>query len=146
MAKLEKVHTFDGTVEQVFAAIRQYSKYGDYLPGVTRTVVLPAAQSGSSCQVRYELNLIKTFYYVLHMFEKSPTSISWTLADSNLMKENDGSWSFSDLGDGKTKAIYTLDIKFKGLVPSVITDQVAKANLPMMFSGFQRLIDSSKSA
>ena len=48
-------------------------------------------------------------------------------------------------GPGKTKAVYTLDIGFSGLVPSKVVDQITKANLSGMMIGFQKLIDSSVS-
>ena len=56
------------------------------------------------------------------------------------MKANDGSWDLKASGNDKTQATYTLDIKFKGFVPGKVTDQLAKANLPNMLSGFQKLI------
>ena len=140
MAKLELEHVFDGQVDEVFAAICQFDEYPKYIPGVTKIEVLPAAAKDSSCQVRYELNLIKTFYYVLNMYQEEPNKIWWDLADSNLMKISNGAWDFNSAGEGKTKAVYQLDIKFKGLVPSAVTDRVAKANLPGMMQGFQKLI------
>jgi ribosome-associated toxin RatA of RatAB toxin-antitoxin module len=146
MAAVETEHVFSGDLELVKSAIRAYQKYPKYLPGVTKIEVLPAAVKGSVCQVRYELNLIKRFHYTLNMFDESPNRITWTLADSNLMKTNDGSWTLASKGDSKTKAVYSLDVKFKGLVPGAITDQIAKANLPLMMSGFQRMIDDLKAS
>jgi ribosome-associated toxin RatA of RatAB toxin-antitoxin module len=143
LAKLETEHVFRGSVDKVFSAIGKYDLYPDYLPGVTKIEVLPAKATGSRCQVRYELNLIKKFYYVLDMFEEAPNRIWWKLDDSNLMKQNDGSWEFTKKSADATKARYTLDVKFKGLVPSSITDQIAKANLPAMLTGFQKLIDDN---
>ncbi len=152
MASLETETTFNGSIESVFDAIRKYEKYPEYLPGVTRIDVLPAKEKGSVCQVRYELNIVKTFFYVLNMYEEGPKKIWWTLADSNILKGNNGSWTFkavkgtgksADKGKEKTHASYKLDIKFKGLIPSAITDQVAKANLPLMMTGFQKLIDDN---
>jgi ribosome-associated toxin RatA of RatAB toxin-antitoxin module len=145
LAKLETEHVFTGSIDQVFQGIVQYPKYPQYLPGVTDIEILPADKPGSSCQVRYELNIIKTFYYVLDMYEESPSRVWWQLADSNVMKENNGSWTLSKKGKDKTAAVYTLDIKFKGLVPSTITSKVAKANIPGMLEGFQKLIDECKS-
>lgn len=147
MASLETETTFSGSVESVFEAIRKYDLYPQYLPGVTRIDVLPAKEKGSVCQVRYELNIVKTFFYVLNMFEDGPKKIWWTLDDSNILKANNGSWAFKakPREKNKTHATYKLDIKFKGLIPSAITDQVAKANLPLMMTGFQKLIDESKS-
>lgn len=147
MAKLETEHIFDGKIEQVFAAIRCYSRYPEFIRGVTSIEVLSPKAEGSVAQVRYELNIIKKFYYTLDMFEAEPNKIWWSLADSNLMKSNDGGWKLSSVKGKpeKTKAVYTLDLKFKGLVPSAITDQVAKSNLPGMFVGFQELINKTKS-
>ena len=143
MASLETHHTFDGTPDKVFAAIRKFDKYPEYIPGVTKIEVLPAKLKGSSCQVRYELNIIKTFYYVLDMFEEAPGKIWWTLSDSNIMKVSNGAWELKAGSPGQTKAVYRLEVKFKGLIPSTITDQVAKANIPGMMSGFQKLINAT---
>lgn len=140
MAKLETEHTFNGSITQVFSALQQYERYPEYLPGVTGIKVLPPQQPGSTCQVRYELKIIKEFYYILNMYENGPEEITWDLAESNIMNANSGSWRLTEKND-KTKAIYTLDIKLKGLVPRAVTDKVAEANLPGMLNGFQKLID-----
>ena len=140
MAKLETNHVFDGKIEDVFNAIGMYDKYPEYIPGVTSIEVLPAKAAGSKCRVRYELNLIKTFYYVLNMYEEKPGRIWWDLEESNIMKVSNGSWQLTADGD-KTKAIYSLEIKFRGLIPSAVTDKIAKTNLPGTMEGFQRLIN-----
>ncbi len=148
MPSITEQHSFHGEIKEVFAAISTYSKYPDYLPGVQKIEILPAKTAGSVCQVRYELNLIKTFYYVLNMYASEPKKIWWDMDDSNIMKANTGSWELKSLKgkkDGeKTDATYTLDLSFKGFVPGFVTDQIAKANLPTMFAGFQKLIDDCK--
>ena len=95
MAKLETDHIFRGSVAETFEGIRQYERYPDYLPGVTKVKLLEPKAPGSTCQVRYEINIIKKFYYVLNMFEDKPGRIWWSLDDSNLMKGNDGEWELS---------------------------------------------------
>ncbi len=98
MAKLETQTVFDGSIEKTFAAVRQYSKYPEYLPGVTKISVLPPKDPKSSCQVRYDLKIIKDFYYTLNMYETEPKKIWWDLDESNLMKESTGSWTFAPSG------------------------------------------------
>lgn len=144
MPTLETSHEFEGSIEDVYDGICSYERYPSYIPGVTSIVKRAATEKGSQCQVHYEINLIKTFYYTLNMFETSNEKINWTLADSNLMKKNNGSWTLKKLGTNKTLAIYTLDVAFKGLVPSMITDQVAKTSLPGMLEGMQKLIKEKK--
>lgn len=146
MAKLEAEHIFQGTVHEVFQGIRHYEGYPNELPGVTKVSLLPPKLPGSRCQVLYELNLIKSFHYTLNMFEESPERIWWDLAESNLFKRSEGSWHLEPKGKTKTVARYTIDVQFRGLVPSMITDKVAQANLPAMFAGFQRLVDQVKAS
>lgn len=144
MAELITDHTFDASIDEVFAGLGQFKKYPDYIPGVTGVTVLPAKKPGSTGQVRYELKIIKSFFYTLNMFEDKPGRIWWDLEESNIMKRSNGSWTLTDLGNGKTKASYSLEIAFKGLVPSSIVDQITKANLPGMFKGFQDLFDANR--
>lgn len=143
MAELETTHVFKGNINKVFAALSKFKRYPEFIPGVTGIDVLPPpAGSKAKCLVRYEINIVKTFFYTIEMFEESPSKIWWTMTDSNLMKRNNGTWLLTAKGDGETSAVYKLDVTFKGLVPSMITDQIAKANLPGMFEGFQKLIDA----
>jgi coenzyme Q-binding protein COQ10 len=142
MAELETTHNFKGDIKKVFKALGQYERYPEFIPGVTGIQVLPPpAGSTAKCLVRYEINIVKTFFYAIEMFDNGQDKIWWKMTDSNLMKKNDGSWTLSGSGADETKALYKLDVAFKGLVPSMITDQVAKANLPGMFAGFQKLIE-----
>jgi ribosome-associated toxin RatA of RatAB toxin-antitoxin module len=145
MAELEVQHVFNGELKKVFTTLGQFQLYPEFIPGVTGTQVLPP-QPGSKakCQVRTELNIVKTFYYTIEVFEEHPHKISWRLVDSNLMKTNNGSWLLSAKSAEETLATYKLDVTFRGLVPSMITDQIAKANLPAMFEGFQKMINSAK--
>ena len=143
MAIIETTHVFQGNINKVFSAIGQFHRYPEFIPGVTAIQVLPATgTSKAQCQVRTELNIVKTFFYTIEIFQEAPNKIWWTMAESNLMKQNNGGWTLSAQGDSQTAALYKLDVTFKGLVPSMITDQVAKANLPGMFAGFQKLIDA----
>lgn len=140
MAGVDTDYTFKGDVARCFKAIRQYDKYPKYLPGVMKVDILPPQAEGSICQVRYELNIVKTFFYTLNMYEEEPHKIYWNLEESNLMKKNDGAWSFKASGKDKTVAHYTLEVAFKGLVPGPIVNKVTEASLPTMFAGFQTMI------
>lgn len=143
MAEISKEQVFKGKCSEVFAGIQKYEKYPDYLPGVTAIKVLPAKKPGSTCQVRYELKLIKSFFYTLNMFVEAPNKIWWDMDESNIMKHSNGTWTLTDNGDNTTQAVYKLDVGFSGFVPQKIVDQIAKANLELMMNGFQKLINDS---
>lgn len=144
MAELATEEVFDGTVGDVFQGLRSYDRYPEFIPGVTGIKVLPPTHAGSSCRVRYELKVIKSFFYILNMFEEQPGCLRWNLDQSNIMKHSNGSWTLTALGPAKTKARYSLDIGFVGFVPQSIVDQITKSSLPAMMQGFQRLISAAK--
>ena len=54
-----------------------------------------------------------------------------------MFKKNNGCWELEDNGDGTTEVTYTLDTKFKGLVPSMITDKLTKTSLPAMMKAVE---------
>ena len=144
MPSVTKTHLFNGSLEDVFSGIKNYSHYKDFITAVNEIEVLDPVQKGSSAQVSYKIKLIKTIHYTLNMFETGLKKISWTLSDSNIMKKNDGYWSFKDLGDNRVEATYHLDVKFKGLVPGSIATKMTETQLPKLFEQMQALIDSQK--
>ena len=144
MAKVTREHLFDGNIETVFQNLTRYQLYPEYLPGVTSMEILEGSPEQKECTIRYELNLIKKFYYVLSQKQNKPDSIAWSLVESNLMKLNQGSWTLKQGDEGKTLATYDLEIKVKGLIPRAVTDKLAEKSLPAMFAGFQKMINEHR--
>ena len=145
MTGITKENEFSGSIKAVFAGLSDYEAYPDYIPGVVNIEVLEPLNSSADVSVRYELNLIKKFHYTLNMYHKGGKEITWDLHDSNLMKRNNGHWKLSaGSKKGTTQAEYSLDLKFKGLVPSAIVKKLTQTSLPAMFDGFQKLIDGKK--
>ncbi len=87
-------------------------------------------------EVTYEIDLIKRVKYTLRM-KRSGNRIEWTFVKGDMMKDNRGSWEVEDIGDGKTKVTYQVDIKFGLLVPGSVVDMLTKVNLPQMLSAFK---------
>jgi ribosome-associated toxin RatA of RatAB toxin-antitoxin module len=144
MPSIETPYEFKGSIQEVFNGIANYKEYVNYIEGVSTIHLLPPKEPQSTAQVRYDINLIKKFYYVLNMFEEKYCKISWTMTDSNLMKKNNGCWIFSEKGKNKTHAVYRLDVEFSGFIPSSLTAKLAEASLPRMFLGMQTLIDRTR--
>lgn len=144
MAVLTTEHIFRGEVLEVFKGIRSFQKYPEYIPMVSTIEVAPPVVVKSFALVTFKVNLVKTFFYSLHLYEESPLRLWWDLHESNLMKKSHGSWKFEASGPGQTRAVYSLDVVFKGLVPQMMIDKVTQSSLGTMMEGFQKLIDSSR--
>jgi len=87
-------------------------------------------------EVTYDIDLIKRVRYTLRM-KRTENRIEWTFVKGDMMKDNRGSWEVQDAGEGKTKVIYQVDIKFGLLVPNSVVDMLTKVNLPQMLNSFK---------
>jgi ribosome-associated toxin RatA of RatAB toxin-antitoxin module len=137
-------HVFSGAIGKVFLAFSSYEDYPAYIPYVQSVKVLPPKVPGAACLARYELNLIKQFFYTLNIFHNEPNLIRWELDESDLLKTSSGSWQLSAQGKTKTKAIYTVEVEPKMFVPKMLVNQLTKTALPATLEGFQQLIDAKK--
>ena len=65
----------------------------------------------------------------LQMHHSPPHRVSWTLHSGNFFKQNSGAWMIEKLGENKTEVSYSLDLEFKGLVPSFVVKKLMEKNL-----------------
>ena len=134
MASAQRTEIVDVEINRLYEVITDYSKYPDFVEGVSAIKVI--SQNETSAQGEYSLNLIKSFKYIINIKQEKPTHISWTLDSGDLFKKNDGQWKLKDLGNGKTEVTYSLDIDFKMFAPSSILSALTNKNLPMMMDSF----------
>lgn len=144
MASLTTVRIFQGNPLEVFKGIRRFDQYPKYLPMVSEISIDPPVAPKSTALVTFKINIVKTFYYSINVFESPPERMWWELQESNLMKKSNGSWLLVAHGAKETKATYTLDIAFKGLIPQMMIDKVTQSSLEPMMDGFQKLIDETR--
>ena len=131
MATLTKTETYPLPAERFYQVITDYQSYPEYMDGVDGVCVIEESEQGA--MVEYSLNIIKQFTYQLKLDHQAPRRVSWFLRSGDLFKKNSGSWEFEDLGDGKTRVTYTIDVEFKLMVPKMIINKVVKNNLPKLF-------------
>jgi coenzyme Q-binding protein COQ10 len=129
-------------VATVFAVITDYDKYAQFLPEVRK--VSTSARSGNEVNVHYEIELIKTVRYTLRMKEEAPSRISWSFVEGEVMKDNKGSWVLEDLGAGKTRATYQIEMALGPFVPKSIVNALIDKNLPSMLEAYKKRAEAQK--
>ena len=134
MAKAERSEIFSIDINKFYNILEDYALYPEFVDGVSSIEVLEKDEI--SARVEYSINLIKKFKYILKMTQKSPTRLSWELESGDLFKYNAGEWILEDLGDGKTKVTYSLEVTFKGFAPKMIIDKLVSSNLPAMMTSY----------
>ncbi len=88
---------------------------------------------GTLCEVGADIK-VKTVKTIVRFSYEGPTRLSWTQEKGDL-KAVDGSWELADLGEGRTRATYNVDVDFgrvlgmmvKGPVESAIRQLLAGA-------------------
>jgi len=137
MASAEAKEVFNCTKEEFFKIISDYEKYSDFLSEVDQCEIIET--NGNKKLVEYSVSLIKTFKYKLWMTETPNDSITWQLDSGDFFKVSNGSWHLTDEGE-KVSAIYKVEAKFKGFVPSPIAKGLVSVNLPNMMKSYQKRV------
>ncbi len=124
----------DCTKEHFLDTVWNFEEYPKFLREVRSIDVKEI--STDEREVTYEIDLIKRVRYTLRM-KRSANRIEWGFVKGDMMKDNKGLWEVQDAGEGKTKVIYQVDIRFGLLVPGSVVDMLTKVNLPQMLSAFK---------
>ena len=128
-------------MKKVFAVIKDYESYPEFLPEVKSTRI--SNRQGDEVDVHYEVDVLKTIRYTLRLIEEPPSRISWTFVEGELMRDNRGHWLLEDLGGGKTRATYNIEIKLGPLVPKSIVNVLVDSSLPKMLEAFKKRAESA---
>ena len=136
MPMAKETRIFAVSREKLYQAIVDYKAYPQFLEGIDNVDILE--HTSSSAVVRFCLNLIKEFSYVLFMQHDEPRSVSWVLQSGDIFKKNEGSWLLEQAGEDETKAIYTLDVDLKIFMPKMISKKLVSGNLPRTMESFYK--------
>ncbi|MDD0853069.1 SRPBCC family protein [Halobacteriovorax sp. GB3] len=134
MAKAQRSETFDVAIDKIYNVIVDYASYPEFVEGVSSVEVLE--QNDQGARVKYSLNLIKKFSYILTLKHDKPNRVSWDFESGDLFKVNSGSWELKDNGNSTTDVTYSLEVDVKGFVPKAIINKLTESSLPAMMKSY----------
>ena len=100
-------------------------------------------RQGTDVDVHYEVEVLKRIRYTLRLREEPPNRISWTFVEGELMRDNHGQWTLESVGEGKTRATYSIEMKLGPLVPKSIVNVLVDSSLPKMLEAFKKRSESA---
>ena len=107
-------------IEEVFAVAADVEGSPRWQPEIKRAEVLERNDDGHQTLVRTETDgKVRTLNSTLRFGYDDPTSISWEQAEGDL-KSVRGSWELEDLGDGRTRATYWMEVDLGRMLGMVI--------------------------
>lgn len=133
----------EAPIERVFSVITDYTKYPQFLPEVKTAKVTTRGEY--DWEVEYEVNIIKTIRYTLHMKGQRPSKITWAFVKGEIMRDNRGSWTLEESGPGRTNATYSIEIALGPLVPKSIVNALVDTSLPRMLNAFKNRAETHPS-
>ena len=142
MPGAQRVITINAPVEKCWAVISDYERYPEFLPEVKSIRTLN--RRGNEVDVQYQAEVVKLIKYTVHMKEEGPTAVNWSFIDGEFMKDNKGGWKLEDLGNGITRATYTVEIEVGMLVPKSIINALVDTQLPKLLENFKKRIESAR--
>lgn len=122
----------DAPVEEVWAVVEDVLTAPEWQGGLVSVSALERdgdgrptlVESVSDIKVRQVKTLVRFSY-------EAPTRLSWSQEKGDL-KSVDGSWALEDLGEGRTRATYTLDGDPGRLLGMIIRGPVESAARAML--------------
>jgi ribosome-associated toxin RatA of RatAB toxin-antitoxin module len=123
-------------VEKVYDVITQYERYPEFLPEVKEVRV--ANRQGSTLELHYKVDVVKTVRYSIRVTEERPRRMAWSFIEGEVMRDNKGSWLLEPEGEGKTRATYNVEMALGLLVPKAVVNALVDTSLPKMLEAFKR--------
>ena len=137
MAGAEQSIEINATPEVVYGIITAYEHYPEFLEDVSAVRVLE--RGDGFARIEQTLSLVKEVTMTLKLTEVPNERVTWvTEGGSRFLKKNDGSWRLEDLGNGRTRATYGLDVEVGMWVPKKIIDKMTGSTLPKTLEAFKK--------
>ncbi|MEX1005072.1 MAG: SRPBCC family protein [Acidimicrobiia bacterium] len=126
----------EGTVQSIevdadpaacFAVASDVAAYPDWATGVRSTEVIETDDQDRPSRVAFVIDgMVKEIAYTLTYSYDEPHSMSWTAEPGADLKSLEGSYTFKELGEGRTEIVYALKADPSFTIPGFLQRQVEK--------------------
>ncbi|MCB0364529.1 MAG: SRPBCC family protein [Bdellovibrionaceae bacterium] len=138
MAGAETTEVFNCSPTELYSIVSDYPNYPKFLSEVTKCLVVK--EEGGRKLVEFQIFLIKNFAYRLWITEKPGKGIEWEFESGDLFKISNGYWRLAEESEGRVRATYGVDAKFKMFVPGPIAKALVNVNLPNMMASYHKRV------
>ncbi len=133
----------DAAPEAVFAVASDLPTYPDWATGVRSVDVLETGPDGKALRAAFVVDgMVKEISYELVYSYDEPARITWKAVPGPDIKEMDGSYTFNDLGDGRTEVVYALRAETAFTIPGFLRRQVEKQIVTTALRGLRKRVES----
>jgi carbon monoxide dehydrogenase subunit G len=125
----------EAPLEEVWAVVEDVITAPQWQGGLDAMTALEHDEAGRPTLVETENDIrVRRIKAHVRFNYEAPTRLAWTQEKGD-MKSVEGSWQLEDLGDGRTRATYTLDADPGRVLGLVIRGPVEAATRAMFVNG-----------
>ena len=116
-----KTEEVAASADRCFAVAVDVERYPEWAPDVKEAVVRERDSQNRPLLVEYRASALgrSTHYTLKYDYAQAPKVISWQLAQGDIMRTIDGSYSFEQVGE-KTNVTYALSVELVVPLPGFI--------------------------
>jgi carbon monoxide dehydrogenase subunit G len=124
----------DAPLEQVWALVEDVEKAPDWQGGLKGLEALERDADGHAvlCESHSDAK-VRTIKSIVRFTYAGPNRLSW-VQEKGELKSVDGSWQLEDLGGGRTRATYALEVDLGRMLGMVIRGPLVDALRSMLVS------------
>jgi uncharacterized protein YndB with AHSA1/START domain len=120
----------DAPIETCFEAIVDYESFPEWQRAVVDTDVLDRHTDGLGKRVNLVVDAkVRKVDYTLDYRYQRPALIEWDFVEGNGINDADGSYTFEDLGGGRTRATYKFGLEVGIPLPGPVARRAHKQTL-----------------
>lgn len=137
----------DAPPEQCFAVAADIGSYPEWATGIRSTEILETDEHARVRKAHFLVDgMVKEIAYTLVYSYDEPHLITWKAEPGDDIRDMEGSYTFEDIGEGKTKVVYALRAEPAFTIPGFLRRQVEKQIVGTALRGLrQRVADSAGS-
>ncbi len=121
-------------IDEVWKLVEDVEKAPDWQGGLKDIEALERDAEGRATLVESSSDAkVRTIKSTVRFSYAGPTRLSWT-QEKGEMKSVEGSWELEDLGDGRTRATYALEVEMGRMLSMVIRGPLVDALRGMLVS------------
>lgn len=114
--------TIAATIERCFAEATSFEHYPEWARDIEQATVRQRDDQGRATEVEFRASALgrSTHYTLAYDYSAAPERLSWRMVRGDIMRTIDGAYTFRDLGDAGTEAIYDLSIELVVPLPGFV--------------------------
>lgn len=133
----------DAGVDDIFPVVADLHSYPEWADNIDAIEVLESDEDGYPLKSQMTLDVvIKKVTFQLSYVWDYPAQVHWSGLPGGDINHIDGTYAFEDLGSGRTKVTYTLEIDPGFRVPSFMMDKARTSIAKSALKGLKARVES----